>query len=153
MTETWKNSDFETGTAGHVWVRFCAKDTCLLLNEKKKYWHSLLQRTDVFHWNIQLSDCSVIQEIVGKLSTYNRVLVAHNKITVLTVCPKNIYVERKAVKGQPTQETEVGNPAVWSFKKWRQICFERKLFTNDMRHTQATSIEKTTKVVVSSVIK
>lgn len=31
----WKNSDFETGTAGHVWVHFCAKkNTCLLPNEK-----------------------------------------------------------------------------------------------------------------------
>lgn len=30
----WKNSDFETGTAGHVWVHFCAKKIRLLPNEK-----------------------------------------------------------------------------------------------------------------------
>jgi len=50
--------------------------------------------------------------MVGILSTENSVLVAHNKITVLTVCPKTNRVERKAVKGQPTQKIKVGNPAV-----------------------------------------
>lgn len=34
MTQTWKNSDFEAGTVGHVWVHFCAKTTCLLPKEK-----------------------------------------------------------------------------------------------------------------------
>lgn len=52
------------------------------------------------------------KKIAGILSTENRVLVAHNKITVLTVYPKNNCVERKAVKRQSTQEIKVGNPAV-----------------------------------------
>lgn len=35
MSQTWNNSDFEIGTASHIWVHFCAKNHRLITKLKK----------------------------------------------------------------------------------------------------------------------
>lgn len=88
MTQTWNNSDFETGTASHIWLHFCEKNHRLIIKFKKKNKKkplALASASNIYFIELFSSQTAVSCKIVGIagiLPTENRVFVAH-KITVV----------------------------------------------------------------------
>lgn len=93
MSQTWNNSDFETGTASHIWVHFCAKNHRLITKLKKKPQKKPLALASASNiYFIEVFSAQIVESykmgIVGILSTENRVFVAHKIRVVYSVLRK-----------------------------------------------------------------
>lgn len=62
----------------------------------------------------------------GILLRENRVLLARNKITGLTVCLKKNCIEKQA-KDRQHKKWKLWNVAVRSFERWRRNCFWKEI--------------------------